>query len=396
MAKKTLAQLHDLKGKCALIRVDFNVPMDDEGNITNDRRIRSALPTIEAILNAGGSVIVMSHLGRPTGDPEADKKFRMDRIGDRLRGLLGKPVHVAEDVVGPHSLALAQKLNSGEVLLLENLRFHPGEKKGDTDFAGKISSLADIYINDAFGTCHRSDASMVAVPASMPDKPRVVGTLVAKELVILDELLSNPQRPFLGILGGAKVSDKIGFIKAMLERVDKLLVGGAMRYTFFKAQGKGIGKSKCEHDKLDVAKELLELGRDKIILPVDSVVVEDFKQSASAQVIEGDIPEHMEGVDIGPKSVKMFQDEIAQAKTVVWNGPMGVFEINEYSNGTRGVAEAMANLDGVTIVGGGETAEAVERFELDQAMTHVSTGGGAFLEYVEGTPFEALKHIEDL
>lgn len=394
MSKKTLADLQDIQGKRALIRVDFNVPLSSNGTISNDRRIRSALPTLQTILDANGSAIVMSHLGRPTGDADKDKNLRMDRIGARLQELLGKPVHVAPDFDSGMASAAAA-LKPGEVLLLQNLRFHPGEKKGDPAFAQKLASLADIYVNDAFGTCHRQDASMVAVPAAMKDKPRVVGLLVAKELMVLDELLSNPQRPFLGILGGAKVSDKIGFIKVLLSRVDKVLIGGAMRYTFFKAMGKNIGKSKCEADKVDLAKELLDLGGDKIILPTDHLVVKDFDDPDTAQVVEGEIPDGLDGVDIGPRSTEMFQKEIAQAKTVVWNGPMGVFEKEAYSNGTKGVAQAMAKLEGVSIVGGGETAEAVELFNLAQAMTHVSTGGGAFLEYVEGTPFEALDRIED-
>ncbi len=394
MSKKTIAQLQDLRGKRVLIRVDFNVPMDKQGNITNDRRIRSAVPTIETVLKAGGSAIVMSHLGRPSGDPEEDKRLRMDRIGTRLGELLNKSVTVADDFDDSMTSA-AQSLKDGEVLLLQNLRFHPGEKEGDAKFASKLAALADVYVNDAFGTCHRQDASMVAVPAAMKGKPRVVGLLVAKELEILDQLLSNPDRPFLGILGGAKVSDKIGFIKAMLQQVDKVLIGGAMRYTFLKAQGKKIGTSKCENDKLHLAEELLELGGDKIILPIDSVVVEDIGKPEQAQVVEGDIPDHLGGVDIGPKSLEMFQKEIAQSKTVVWNGPMGIFEVDEYSKGTRGVADAMASLNGVTIVGGGETAEAVEVFGLAESMTHVSTGGGAFLEYVEGMPFVALEQIDE-
>jgi phosphoglycerate kinase len=395
MAKKTLSALTDLRGKRVLVRVDFNVPLDAAGNITNDRRIRAALPTLQKILDAGASAIVMSHLGRPKGDPKKDAPFKMDRVADRLRQLLGKPVTKVDEVVGPKVDAAAKALKPGEVLLLENLRFHPGEQAGDKAFAEQLARLADVYVNDAFGTCHRSDASMVAVPATMKGKPRVVGLLVAKELQILDTLLSKPGRPLVGILGGAKVSDKIGFIKALLGRVDKTLIGGAMTYTFMKAQGRGIGGSRAEADKLDVARELLQAGMGKIVLPVDHLVVDKIDAPQTARVVEGDIPDGAIGVDIGPKTIAAYEKEIAAAGTVVWNGPLGKFEDEPYSKGTRAVAEAMAASKAVTIVGGGETAEAVEEFGLDGKMTHVSTGGGAFLEYVEGTPFAALAQIDD-
>ncbi|HXG09997.1 MAG TPA: phosphoglycerate kinase [Gemmataceae bacterium] len=396
MAKKTLADLKDLRGKRVLIRVDFNVPLDAKGNVSNDRRIRAALPTIRAVLDAGASAIVMSHLGRPKGDPKKDAIFRMDRVAERLRELLGRPVRKVDEVVGPAVTAAAQALQPGEVLLLENLRFHPGEQAGDPAFAAQIAALGDIYVNDAFGTCHRSDASMVAVPAAMKGKPRVVGRLVAKELEVLDRLLAAPERPFLGILGGAKVSDKIGFIKSLLGRVDRVLIGGAMSYTFLKAQGRNVGDSKFEADKLDVARELLGLGQGKIILPPDHLVVEKLDAPQSARVVEGDIPNGCIGVDIGPRTIELYRGEIGQARTVVWNGPMGKYEDEPYSKGTRAVAEALAAAKAVTIVGGGETAEAVEEFGLAEKMTHVSTGGGAFLEYVEGTPFAALAQIDDV
>jgi phosphoglycerate kinase len=395
MAKKTLRDQTDLKGKRVLVRVDFNVPLDAEGNITNDRRIQAALPTIKYILDTGASAIVMSHLGRPKGDPKKDASFRMDRVAERLGQLLGKKVHKVDQVVGPQVEAAAKALKPGEVLLLENLRFHPGEQAGDPEFAKQIAKLGDVYVNDAFGTCHRKDASMLAVPQAMPDKPRVVGFLVAKELQVLDQLLSAPPRPFLSILGGAKVSDKIGFIKALLARVDKVLIGGAMSYTFLKAQGKNVGGSKCEADKLDVARELLKLGGGKIVLPVDHLVVNSIDAPDTAKVVEGEIPDGYVGVDIGPKTVALYCDEIAKAGTAVWNGPLGKFEDAPYSQGTRRIAEAMANARGVTVVGGGETAEAVEEFGVDTKMKHVSTGGGAFLEYVEGTPFAALAAVED-
>jgi phosphoglycerate kinase len=395
MPKKTLADLPDLKGKRVLIRVDFNVPLDAAGTITNDRRIRAALPTIRHVVDAGGKAIVMSHLGRPKGDPKKDAPFKMDRAAERLKQLLGRPVTKVDAVGGPPVEAALQVLKPGEVLVIENLRFHPGEQAGDSAFAAQLASLADVYVNDAFGTCHRTDASMVAVPAAMAGKPRVVGTLVAKELAILDRLLSAPPRPLVGILGGAKVSDKIGFIKSLLGRVERVLIGGAMTYTFLKSLGRGVGGSRVEGDKLDMARELLALGQDKIVLPLDHLVVEKLDAPQAARPVVGDIPDGWIGVDIGPQTITRYRDEIAGAGTVVWNGPMGKYEDEPYSKGTRAVAEALAASRGTTIVGGGETAEAVEEFGLAEKMTHVSTGGGAFLEYVEGTPFAALAQIDE-
>jgi phosphoglycerate kinase len=395
MAKKTLDDLTGLRGNKVLVRVDFNVPLDAAGNITNDRRIRAALPTLRKILDSGAAAIVMSHLGRPKGDPKKDAPFRMDRAAARLGELLGKPVRKADEVVGASVTAAAQSLKPGEVLVLENLRFHRGEQSGDAAFAAALAELADMYVNDAFGTCHRKDASMVAVPAAMKGKPRVVGALVAKELDILDRLLSNPPRPFIGILGGGKVSDKIGFIKALLARVDRVLIGGAMTYTFMKALGHNVGDSRLEADKLDLARELLELGQGKIELPVDHLVVEKIDAPQSARIVEGDIPAGTIGVDIGPKTIAKYSNAIKQAAIVVWNGPLGKFEDEPYSKGTKEIARVLSGSKGITIVGGGETAEAVEEFGLADKMTHVSTGGGAFLEYVEGTPFAALAEIDD-
>jgi phosphoglycerate kinase len=395
MAKKTLDDLPDLRGKRVLVRVDFNVPLDAAGTITNDRRIRAALPTLRKLLDGGAAVVVMSHLGRPKGDPKKDAPYRMDRAAERLRELLGRPVKKVEAVVGPAVTAAAQALKPGEVLVLENLRFHPGEQAGEAAFARELAALGDAYVNDAFGTCHRKDASMVAVPAAMRGKPRVVGTLVARELDILDRLLSNPPRPLLGILGGGKVSDKIAFIKALLARVDRVLIGGAMTYTFLKAQGQEVGGSRLETDKLDLARELLALGQGKIALPVDHLVVDKVDAPQTARVVEGSIPAGAVGVDIGPKTIALYCDAVKEAATVVWNGPLGKFEDEPYSKGTKAVAQALAESKAITIVVGGETAEAVEEFSLGEKMTHVSTGGGAFLEYVEGTPFAALAEIED-
>jgi len=395
MPKRTVADLTDLQGKRALIRVDFNVPLDEHGHVTNTRRIEAALPTIRHVLSAGGSAVVMSHLGRPKGDPKKDAVFRMDRVADKLRDLLGRPVLKVDQVVGPDVRRAAADLKPGHVLLLENLRFHPGEQAGDAAFAADLATLGDVYVNDAFGTCHRKDASMLAVPQAMAGKPRVVGCLVARELEILGQLLASPRRPLVAILGGAKVSDKIGFIESLLDRVDRMLVGGAMTYTFMKALGRGIGGSKAEADKLAVASDLLKRGGSKIVLPLDHVVVQRLDAPEGARVVEGDIADGWVGVDIGPATIARYRQEIAAAGMIVWNGPLGKYEDQAYSTGTRAVAEALAASPGVAIVGGGETADAVEAFGLADKMTHVSTGGGAFLEYVEGTPFPTLAQIDD-
>ena len=395
MAKKQLRDLQDLRDKRALIRVDFNVPLDSAGNVTNDRRIAAALPTVRYVLDKGGSAILMSHLGRPKGDPKKDALLKMDRVAERATALLHRPVRKLNSVVGPQVETAAGGLKPGEVLLLENLRFHPGEQKGDPSFGSELAALGDLYINDAFGTCHRSDASMVAVPRAMAGKPRVVGFLVAKELEILGKLLASQAHPFLAILGGAKVSDKIGFIRSLLSRVDRILVGGAMSYTFMRCRGRGTGNSKVEEDKLEVAKGLLEAGGSRIVLPVDHLIVERLDAPQTARVVAGDIPPGWVGVDIGPETISAYRKEIAGAAMVVWNGPMGKYEDIPYRQGTKAIADALATSGAVTIVGGGETAEAVEEFGLADRMTHVSTGGGAFLEYIEGTPFPALAEIDD-
>lgn len=395
MAKKDIHSLQNIHGKKVLVRVDFNVPQDEHGNITNDRRIRGALPTIKGLLEKGAAVIAMSHLGRPKGDPAKDAPFKMDKVANRLGELLNKSVHKVDSIIGQDAKDAAANLKAGEILVLENVRFHPGEQAADASFAKELASLGDIYVNDAFGTCHRKDSSMLGVPAALKGKPRVVGTLVAKELAILEQLFSNPSRPMLGILGGGKVSDKIKFIKALLSKVDKVIIGGAMTYTFMKAQGKSIGNSRVEADKIDIARELLELGKGKIQLPVDHLAVQKLDAPESAKVFEEEIPEGWIGIDIGPKTIELYCAEIAKSATILWNGPLGKFEDEPYSKGTKAIANSMAASIGVTVVGGGETAEAVEEFGLAEKMTHVSTGGGAFLEYVEGTPFAALDEIDD-
>lgn len=393
--KKTLGDV-DVKGKRLLIRVDFNVPLAADGSIADDRRIRAALPTISSALERGAAVILMSHMGRPKGDPAKDAKYSLAIVAQRLGQLLpGVKVAHCPEVIGPRAHEMARALKPGEVLVLENLRFHPGEKDGDPAFAKALRELADFYVNDAFGTCHRADASMVAVPNAFPAAQRVVGLLVDRELAILEELLGSPKRPMIAVMGGAKVSDKIGFIEAILRRVDKLLVGGAMTYTFRKALGQSIGSSLVESDKLDLAKRLLDQAKGKLVLPVDHLVAERPDPAAATKIVTSDIPDGWCGVDIGPETVALYRREVAAAATILWNGPMGKFEDAPFQVGTKAIAAALAEHPGVTVVGGGESAEAVEKFGFAPKLTHVSTGGGAFLEYVEGKPFAALAVIED-
>jgi phosphoglycerate kinase len=395
--KKTINDLGDLTGKKVLVRVDFNVPLNKQtGDITNDRRIRAAVPTIKYLLGKGAAVIAMSHLGRPKGDPALDAHLRMGKVAARFGELLGRPVKKASDeVIGPEARAAALALKPGEMLVLENLRFDAREQKNDPDFAHAIAALGDVYVNDAFGTCHNDkDASMVAVPASMKGKPRVLGFLVAKELEVIDGLMGNPKLPLLAVMGGAKVSDKVKFIHALLGKVDHLLIGGKMTYTFLKAQGVSVGNMQIDDKEVAAAKDLLPQVGTKISLPVDSLCAksDDLK---TTQVVEGPIPAGYEGVDIGPKTVTRYAEQIQKAGTVIWNGPVGWFEKPAFATGTKGIAKAMAESKAVTVVGGGETAEAVEQFGFDIKMTHVSTGGGAFLAYVEGKKFASLAQIDD-
>ena len=397
MPKKTIRDLTDLQGKKVLIRVDFNVPLDKStGDITNDRRIRAALPTVQYLLDQGAAIIAMSHLGRPKGEPTADKNLKMDKIAARFGELLGRPVKKAGDeVIGPESRAAALALKAGEVLLLENLRFDAREQKNDTDFAHAIAALGDVYVNDAFGTAQNDrDASMVAVPAAMMGKPRVLGFLVVKELEVIDGLMGNPKRPLLAIMGGAKVSDKVKFIHALLAKVDHLLIGGKMTYTFLKAQGVSVGNMQIADEEVAAAKDLLPQVGKKITLPVDSLCAKSDDLKAT-QIFEGPIPAGFEGVDIGPKTLASYAEKIKQAGTVIWNGPVGWFEKPAFSIGTKGIAQAMAGSSAVTVVGGGETAQAVEQFGFDSKITHVSTGGGAFLAYIEGKKFASLAQIDE-
>ncbi|MGC8641937.1 MAG: phosphoglycerate kinase [Isosphaeraceae bacterium] len=395
MPKQTVRDL-DVKGRKVLVRVDFNVPQTASGDVADDRRIRAALPTLNDVLNRGGSLILVSHLGRPKGDPATDAPFKMDKVAARLSELIGRPVRKTGDTVGPEAQAACSALAPGDIVLLENVRFNKGEKKGDPAFAGQLAALAGAYVNDAFGTCHRDEASMVAVPQQFPKDLRGIGFLVEKELKILDTLLSNPQSPYVAVMGGAKVSDKILVIENLLKKVDKLLVGGAMTYTFLKAQGHSVGQSKVEADKLDVAKHVLELAGPKLVLPVDHLIANKPGAGAETKVVDGPtIPDGWFGMDIGPRTIELYAGIIKSAGTVVWNGPMGKFEVEAFANGTRAVAQAMAESPAVTAVGGGESAEAVEKFGLAAKVSHVSTGGGAFLESLEGKSFNSLKVIPD-
>jgi len=395
MAKKTIDQV-DVQGKTVLMRVDFNVPLDDSQSITDDRRIRMAMPSIKSVIDRGGKLILMSHLGRPTGG-EGDEKFSLKPAAQRLGELLGGPaVHFASDTVGDDAKSKASSLSAGETLVLENLRFQPGEKKGDAAFAGELAAMADIYCNDAFGTCHRKDASMVAVPEAMDGKPRVVGHLVAKEIQYLSEAISSPERPFVAILGGAKVSDKINVIENLLGICDSILVGGAMAYTFSLAQGGKVGNSLVEQDKVELAKSLLEKAGGKLQLPVDTHCGDDFSGDCNKKVVPaGEIPDGFEGLDIGPETAEKYAELIGSAKTVVWNGPMGVFEMPPFDAGTKRVAQAVAESDCTSIIGGGDSAAAVEQLGFADKVSHVSTGGGASLAMLEGKSFAAVELLDE-
>jgi phosphoglycerate kinase len=394
MAKQTVADV-DVKGKRVLMRADFNVPLNGS-TITDDRRIVQALPTIKSIVERGGRLILMSHLGRPKGGPEA--KFSLRPVADRLSQLLKTTVKFADDCVGPAVESTVAGLKDGDVLLLENVRFHKEEEKNDPAFAAQLAKLGDVYVNDAFGTAHREHASTFGAPEAMKGKPRVIGFLIQKELKFLGEAVTQPVRPFVAILGGAKVSDKIAVIEQLLGKADTLLIGGAMAYTFFLAQGKQVGKSLVERDKVDLAKSLLAKAGGKIKLPVDTVVSDKMSDDAVTQVVEGNIPDALEGFDIGPKTVELYKAEIAKAKTVIWNGPMGVFEKKPFQAGTKAVAQAVADATSAngatTIIGGGDSAAAIEIFGLAERVSHVSTGGGASLEFLENGQFSTLDILD--
>lgn len=395
---KTIDQLN-FKDKKTLIRVDFNVPLDGEFKITDDKRIRAALPTLKKILKDGGSLILMSHLGRPKGGPS--DKYSLRHILADLSALLGVEVQFAADCIGQEAEEKAENLKSGEVLLLENLRFHLEEEKGSEDFAKQLANLGDVYVNDAFGTAHRAHASTTIVAQFFPEA-KYFGYLMAEELKNAAKVDTGAERPFTAIMGGAKVSDKILLIESLLEKVDNLIIGGGMAYTFAKAQGGEIGKSLLEADRIALCLELLEKASAKgvkLYLPIDNVIADDFANDANTQVVAtGKIPADWQGLDIGPETIKLFGNVIKESKTLLWNGPMGVFEMDTFAVGTRGVADAVveATKNGsYSLIGGGDSAAAIAKFGLEDQVSFVSTGGGALLEYMEGKELPGVKAIQD-
>ncbi len=390
MNKKTIRDI-DLKGKRVLMRADLNVPLK-EGVITDDTRIRAELPTIRYILDQGAALIVMSHLGRPKG--KVKPELSLKPVAERLAELLGQPVKMAPDCVGPEVEAMAKALKPGEVLMLENTRFHPEEKKNAPDFARQLASLGEIFVNDAFGTAHRAHASNVGVAQYLPT---VAGFLMEKEIDFLSRATENPERPYIVILGGAKISDKIGVIRNLMGKADKLLIGGGMANTFFAAQGLEMGDSLVEESAVETARELLEAAGDKLILPVDAVIADAFSEEAQHRVIPvGTVPPGWRILDIGPETVERFKAALQGARTVVWNGPMGVFELEPFAQGTFAVARILAELPGaITIIGGGDSASAVKKAGVADKMSHVSTGGGASLAFLEGKVLPGIAVIED-
>jgi phosphoglycerate kinase len=396
MALKTIDAL-DLAGKRVFIRVDFNVPLDEHGKVTDDARIRAALPTIQHAIKAHAKVILASHLGRPKGKPDDRKKFTLEPAGARLSELLRQDVTLADDCVGDGVVKLVRDLKDGQVLLLENLRFHPEEEKNEENFAKDLASLCDVWVNDAFGTAHRAHASTAGMARFVKEK--AAGFLIQKELEYLGKALGNPARPFVAIVGGAKVSDKIKVLENLISKADAVLVGGAMAFTFLKAQGVEVGKSLVENDKLDLARQILERATAKkvdLLLPVDHVCGAEPKETAQRVVVDGRaVPADLMGLDIGPKTLDRYRQRILSAKTVFWNGPMGLFEQKPWAEGTFGVAKAMAQSPAVTVVGGGDSAAAVEEAGLVDKMKHVSTGGGASLEFIEGRVLPGIQVLEE-
>lgn len=393
MNKKTVKDI-DVKGKKVLVRCDFNVPQDENGNITDTRRIVSSLPTIKYLLENNAKVILCSHLGRPKG--EVKKEFSLAPVAKELSKELGIQVKLAQDIVGESAKELTTNMNEGEVVLLENVRFDAREEKNDPEMAKELANLAQIYVNDAFGTSHRAHASTAGVADYLP---AVSGFLIEKELDFMGNALENPERPFVAILGGKKVSDKIGVINSLLEKVDTLMIGGAMAYTFFKAQGYEVGNSICEVDKLDLALELMEKAKQKnvkFMLPVDNKIGKEFKEDTESKVVEcTEIPEGWEGFDIGPETIEIYKKELESAKTIVWNGPLGLFEFDQFANGTDEIAKKLAEVEAITIIGGGDSAAAIEKIGLSDKMTHISTGGGASLEFLEGKKLPGIECLQD-
>ena len=389
MNKKTIKDI-ELTGKKVLVRCDFNVPMDENQKITDNTRIVAAMPTIKYLLEKNCAIILCSHLGRPKG--EFKPEFSLAPVAKELSKLLDKEVIMAKDVVGEDANEKAKNLQQGQILLLENVRFHREETDNEPEFAKKLANMAEIYVSDAFGAVHRAHASTAGVAQYLP---AVSGLLIEKELKFLGNAVTNPERPFVAILGGAKVSDKIGVIDSLLEKVDTLIIGGGMAYTFFKAQGYEVGNSLCELDKLDLAKELMEKAKAKgvkLMLPVDTKVGKEFKPDTESKTVDWtEIPADWEGFDIGEKSIEMFSEEIKKAKTVVWNGPLGLFEFEQFAIGTNSIANLLANIDATTIIGGGDSAAAVKKAGLGDKMTHISTGGGASLEFLEGKKLPGIE-----
>lgn len=397
MAKQTIVDIKDLKGKKVFVRVDFNVPLDENLNITSDKRIRASLPTIKYLMDKGAKVILASHLGRPKG--EAKKEFSLAPVQKKLSEMLGKAVALASDCVGPEVEKAVAALKDGDVLLLENLRFHKEEEKNDPGFAKRLAALADIYVSDAFGTVHRAHASTEGIAH---DLPAYAGFLIEKELKFLGEALDAPKRPFVAIIGGAKISGKLEVLNNLLEKVDTLIVGGGMAYTFFKARGIEVGKSIVEPELIPQAKEILKKAIDKdvpFLLPIDHVVADKFAEDANVQVVpRTTIPEGWQGVDIGPDTIKKFSNAIKEAKTIIWNGPMGVFEMDKFATGTIEIAKAVAKATengAISVIGGGDSASAIKKAGLTDKMTHISTGGGASLEYLEGKPLPGIAVLKD-
>ena len=393
MSKKTVRDI-DLKDKKVLVRCDFNVPMDENKKITDNTRIVAAIPTIKYLLENNCAIILCSHLGRPKG--EFKPEYSLAPVAEELSKLLGKEVIMAKDVIGEDAKQKAANLKQGQIMLLENVRFHKEETDNSPEFAKELASMAQIYANDAFGTAHRAHSSTAGVAAYLP---AVSGFLIEKELKFLGNAINNPQRPFVAILGGAKVSDKIGVIDSLLDKVDTLMIGGGMAYTFFKAQGYEVGNSICELDKLDLAKQAMEKAKEKgvkLMLPVDTKIGKEFKPDTESKTVAWtEIPQGWEGFDIGEKTIKMFVDELQTAKTVVWNGPLGLFEFDQFAIGTNEIAKALSKIDATTIIGGGDSAAAVEKAGLADKMTHISTGGGASLEFLEGKKLPGIECLLD-
>ena len=393
MNKKTVKDI-DLKGKKVLVRCDFNVPMDENKNITDNRRIVAALPTIKYLLEQNCKVVLCSHLGRPKG--EFKPEYSLKPVAKELSKLLGQEVIMAEDVIGDDAKNKAENLKNGEILLLENVRFHREETDNDPEFAKKLASFGEVFVNDAFGTAHRAHASTEGVTKYLP---AVSGFLIEKELKFLGEALENPERPFVAILGGSKVSDKIGVIENLLEKVDTLIIGGGMAYTFFKAQGYSVGDSLCEEDKCDLALEIMEKAKQKkvkFLLPIDNKIGKEFKPDTESKTVKStEIPDGWEGLDIGEETIKLYKEELQNAKTIVWNGPLGVFEFDQFAVGTNEIAKALGDIDAIKIIGGGDSAAAVEKAGLAEKMTHISTGGGASLEFLEGKKLPGIEALMD-